>query len=76
MRRSTLMRTVITIEFDGQLRRIQAATPEDAIAELREEYEEAGPESNVDLSVLSVHCVTGVDTYLLGMSSAGSSSRS
>ena len=57
------MQTVITIEFDDQLRRIQADTPLDAIAELREEFEEAGPESDVDLSTLSVQCVTGVDTY-------------
>lgn len=57
------MQTVMTIEFDGQLRRIQADTPQDAIAELREEYEEDGRESNVDLSTLSVHCVTGIDTY-------------
>jgi hypothetical protein len=56
------MQTVITIEFDDQLRRIKANTPADAIAELREEYEKAGRESD-DLSTLTVTCVTGVDTY-------------
>jgi hypothetical protein len=57
------MQTVITIEFDDQLRRIKANTPADAIAELREEYEKAGCGSNADLSTLTVHCVTGIYTY-------------
>lgn len=57
------MQTVITIEFDGQLRRIQAATPEDAIAELRAELEEADPDSDVDLKALSTQCVTAIDRY-------------
>ena len=59
------MQTVITIEFDGQLRRIKADTPSDAIAELRGEYEEAGRECNVDLSELSVHCLRSIDMYSL-----------
>jgi hypothetical protein len=59
------MQTVITIEFDGQLRRIQTATPEEAIAGLRDECEEDGRESGVNLNTLSVHCVTGIDTLVL-----------
>jgi hypothetical protein len=57
------MQTVITIEFDDQSLRIQAATPEDAIAELREEYEGAGHNSDVDLNTLSTQCVTAIDIY-------------
>jgi hypothetical protein len=56
------MQTVITIEFDDQLRRIQADTPWEAIADLRNEYAEQGRESD-DLSTLTVHCVTGIYTY-------------
>jgi len=57
------MQTVISIEFDGQLRRIQAATPEDAVADLRGEYAEADPDRNVDLNTLTLECVTDIDTY-------------
>lgn len=45
------------------MRRIQAATPEYAVAELRDEYAEDVHGSDVDLSTLSVHCVTGIDMY-------------
>lgn len=57
------MQKVITIDFNGQMRRVQAATSEIAIADLRGEYAELGHERNVDLSTLTVECVTGIDTY-------------
>jgi hypothetical protein len=36
------MQTVVTIEFDGQMRLVQAATPEEAVAELLDQYREDG----------------------------------
>jgi hypothetical protein len=60
------MQTVITIEFDRRVCRIQAATPQDAIAYLRNEYAEDERECDVDLNTLSTQCVTARPTVRNG----------